>query len=485
MTLKNKKLQRIFGNEQHQDREQAPNGRRSFFKRAGLGLGGLSLATAGMAKASVSDQVAYTTQNVNRYSAPSDLRITDMRIAEIGGDVVFRTPIVRIYTNQGIMGHGDVRDGAAKEYALFLKSRLLGENPCDVERLFKIIKQFGGHGRKGGGVSGVEMALWDIVGKAYNVPVYQLLGGKYRSKVRVYCDTVISKDPDEYANRMQARIDAGYTALKMDIGINLIQDIPGALINGPKAAYNPYEYTKTPYNRIKHPFTRTQITDKGIDKLMEYLDVMRSKIGYDIPMGTDHWGHIGINEAIKIARASEKYNLAYIEDIIPWQYTEQWKEISMSTTTPMQTGEDIYCLEGFEPLIDARAVDIVHPDPNTAGGILESKRIGDHASRHGLGFMHHHAAGPVSFLGCVHSAAATENFMWLEHHAVDKADWENLVTGFNGPIVQDGYVTVPEGPGLGVELNEEVVEKYLVEGEKLFAPTKEWDVIRAWDREWS
>ena len=458
-----------------------PSDRRGFLKKAGLG--GLSLAA--LTGAPIEEVLAQSTSKVNRNSAPTDLKITDVRIAEISG-VVFRTPIVRIYTNQGIVGHGDVRDGAAKEYALFLKSRLLGENPCNVERLFRKLKQFGHHGRQGGGVSGVEMALWDLAGKAYNVPVYMLLGGKYRDRVRVYCDTTVSQDPAEYAQRMQERINAGYTALKMDIGINLIKDVPGALINAPEGKLKPYEYEYRKYNLTQHPFTGVQITDKGLDKLMEYLDVMRSKIGYEIPMGTDHWGHFGVNEAIKIARATEKYNLAYIEDIIPWHYTEQWREITESSTTPTQTGEDIFALEGgFKELIDKRAVDIVHPDPNTAGGILETKRIGDYASANGIGFMHHHAAGPVSFLGAVHSAAATENFMWLEHHAVDKPRFDDLVTGIPKPIVQNGYVTVPEKPGIGVELNEEVIKEFLVKGEKLFAPTPEWNEIRAWDRLWS
>ncbi|MEM8970166.1 MAG: mandelate racemase/muconate lactonizing enzyme family protein, partial [Bacteroidota bacterium] len=435
--------------------------RRDFLQKASLG--GLSLGA--FANSPIEETLEYTTQKVNRYSAPTDLKITDLRIAEIS-EVVFRTPIVRIYTNQGIVGHGDVRDGAAKEYALFLKSRLLGENPCNVERLFKKIRQFGHHGRQGGGVSGVEMALWDLAGKAYNVPVYQMLGGKYRDRVRVYCDTTTSSDPQEYAKRMQERIDNGYTALKMDIGINLIKDIPGTLVNAPEGRYAPYKYESRQYNLTEHPFTRVQITEKGIDKLMEFLDVMRSQIGYEIPMGTDHWGHFDVNEAVKIARAAEPYNLAYIEDIIPWHYMDQWREITESSTTPTQTGEDIYTLEGgFKDLIDQRAVDIVHPDPNTAGGILETKRIGDYASMNGIGFMHHHAAGPVSFLGSVHSAAATENFMWLEHHAVDKPKWEDLVTGIEKPIVQDGYVKVPEKPGIGVELNEEVVKEFLVEGE--------------------
>ena len=457
------------------------NNRRGFLKT--LGLGGLSLA--GLASAPIEDVLAYSTQKVNRNSSPTDLKITDMRIAEIGG-VVFRTPIVRIYTNQGIVGHGDVRDGAAKEYALFLKSRLLGENPCNVERLFKKISQFGYHGRQGGGVSGVEMALWDLAGKAYDVPVYQLLGGKYRDQVRVYCDTTTSTDPVEYAKRMQERIDKGYTALKMDIGINLIRDIPGTLINAPEGDLKPYQHEYRGYNLTEHPFTQVQITDKGIDKLMEFLEVMRSQIGYEIPMGTDHWGHFGVNEAIKIARAAEKYNLAYVEDIIPWHYTDQLRELTLSTTTPIQTGEDIYKLEGgFKELIDTRAVDIVHPDPNTAGGILETKRIGDYATAHGIGFMQHHAAGPISFLGAVHAAAATENFLWLEHHAVDNPRFEDLVTGIEKPLVQNGYVKVPENPGIGADYNEEVLKEFLIEGEKLFAPTPEWNEIRAWDRLWS
>ena len=129
-----------------------------------------------------------TLNHVNTCSRPSELRITDLRVATIVG-APMRCPLLKISTNQGIEGYGEVRDAASKRYALLLKNRILGENPCDVDRIFRRLKQFGHHGRQGGGVSGIEVALWDLAGKAYGVPVYQMLGGKFRDKIRIYCDT--------------------------------------------------------------------------------------------------------------------------------------------------------------------------------------------------------------------------------------------------------------------------------------------------------
>ena len=123
--------------------------------------------------------------NVNTYSRPSQLQITDLRVVNLQG----RISIVRIDTNQGLSGYGEVRDGATPTYALMLKSRILGENPCNVDKVFRKIKQFGHHARQGGGVCGVEMALMDLAGRAYGVPAYQLAGGKFRDKVLIYCDT--------------------------------------------------------------------------------------------------------------------------------------------------------------------------------------------------------------------------------------------------------------------------------------------------------
>jgi hypothetical protein len=205
------------------------SGRRQFLETAGLT--GLSLGTLTMARPEA--QVEHLAQNVNRSSQPSELRITDLRIAEVGG-IPFRCPIIRIDTNQGISGYGEVRDNGPKEYALMLKSRILGENPCNVEKIFRIIKQFGHHGRQGGGVAGVETALWDLAGKAYGVPVYQMLGGKYRDRVRLYADTTSLPDPHAFGRLMkETRVDAGYTALKMDLGVELISRAggEGVLVN--------------------------------------------------------------------------------------------------------------------------------------------------------------------------------------------------------------------------------------------------------------
>ena len=166
---------------------------------------------------------------LNKNSHPSSLQITDLRFTVVGYDN-WRWPILKIDTNQGISGYGEVRDGASVRYALILKSRLLGENPCHTEKLFRKIMQFGGHARLGGGVCGVEMALMDLAGKAWGVPAYQLAGGQYRNRVKVYADTPSLKDPKEMGKRLCNRVEQGFKFLKMDLGIDLLEGLEGTLI---------------------------------------------------------------------------------------------------------------------------------------------------------------------------------------------------------------------------------------------------------------
>lgn len=450
---------------------QSIHSRRSLLK----GLGGLSLAS--VLAWPIEEQVACATQGVSRASSPSELKITDLRIAVITG-APFRVPLIRIDTNQGVCGYGEVRDGGSETYALMLKSRLLGENPCNVERLFKKIRQFGHHGRQGGGVSGVEMALWDLAGKAYGVPVYQLLGGKYRDRIRLYADTPSVSEPQAFAEKLKGRVQAGFTFLKMDLGINMLRNAPDSLSQ-------PSNSDRGRYFNTQHPFTRIQLTDKGIALLAEYMAKVREGVGYEIPLAADHFGHIDVNSCIRLGKALEPFQMAWLEDMVPWEFTDLWKEITHAIDVPTLTGEDIYCLDGFKPLIDQNAVDMVHPDLATAGGILETKKIGDYAQKQGIAMAMHFAGSPVSFMANVHCAAATENFVALEHHGVDVPWWEDLVTGIAKPLNQKGFAAVPETPGLGVELNLDVVKQHLGRDEECFGPTDDWNRSDSNDRLWS
>lgn len=464
------------------------NPRRSFLKKSALG--GIALGSAFMF-APIEDVIAQSTQKVRRFSAPSDLKITDMRYCTT--TVLGRTSIIRIDTNQGIYGLGEVRDGADVRYALMLKSRILGENPCNVEMIFKKIKQFGGQARQAGGVCAVEMALWDICGKAYNVPAWQLLGGRYRDKIRMYADTPEAGSPEQQKKLIDYRVnEQGYTWLKMDVSIGELRGKKDTLVNG-KFWENAQGYLAQwgdqsnymAYSNTLHPFTQIQITDKGLEELQKIVENVRNMIGYEIPLSTDHYGHFDYNNGIRLGRALEKYRLAWLEDIVSWEYTDQWKTMTEALETPTLTGEDIYLLKNFKPLIDNRAVDIVHPDLASSGGLLETKRIGDYAEEYGIAMAMHQAGTPVSFMANVHCAAATQNFLALEHHSVDLPWWEGLVKTTDGrKLITKGFANLPlTAPGLGIELNDDVVKQHLHASDKsYFVPTPEWNEKRSHDR---
>jgi L-alanine-DL-glutamate epimerase-like enolase superfamily enzyme len=462
------------------------NSRRNFLKKTALG----GIALGGLMSMSFEDTIAQTTSKVNRASSPSDLRITDMRVAVIGDGG--RKAIIRIDTNQGIYGLGEVRDGGDERYALMLKSRILGLNPCNVEMIFKVIRQFGYHGRQGGGVCAVEMALWDLCGKAYNVPAWQLLGGRYRDKIRLYADTPEVRDPVGFAEKLKKRVEVqGFTWLKMDLGIHLVMAKEGNIVNsknwGNMAQYDLRDYMS--YGSTLHPFTQVQITEKGLDSLAEYVNDVRNAVGYEMPLCADHFGHFDVNNAIRFGRAMEKFRLAWMEDMVPWFYTDQCKTLSDALETPIATGEDIYMLKGgFKPLLDAHAVDIIQPDLATSGGLLETKRIGDYAEECGVAMAMHMAGSPVCFMANVHCAAATQNFLALEHHNIDTPWWEDLVkmTG-SQPLINKGFANVPlDSPGLGIELNEDTIRKHLnPKTNGYFEPTPEWNEIHSHDRLWS
>jgi L-alanine-DL-glutamate epimerase-like enolase superfamily enzyme len=446
--------------------------RRDVMKTSALALGGGLL---------MSEPLEAYPKAVNTNSSPSTLKITDMRVATVVKPGPSPCPIIRIDTNQGVYGLGEVRDGASATYALFLKSRIVGENPLQLDRIFRKIKQFGGHARQGGGVCAIEMALWDIAGKVYNAPVYAMVGGgKFRDKIRVYADTTESKDPKIYAQRMKERKEVmGLTWLKMDLGIDMVSDTPGTLTT-------PSDLSPWEENNLEHPFIANEVTDKGIAMLSEYVAAVRDAVGMEIPLSMDHLGHLGVKSIIRLGKAYEKFNLEWMEDVIPWTYTDLLKQISEQSPTPILTGEDIYLKEGFKVLCENHAVSKIHPDLATSGGILETHKIGNMAEEYGVPMAMHFAGTPVSCMANVHCAAATLNFLALENHSLDVPWWSSMVQEYTkSPIVNHGWIEVPDRPGLGVTLNDDVVRQHLAPGTGYFEPTTEWDKERSWDRLWS
>jgi len=410
--------------------DESTMSRRAIFRKAAV-----AAASAAPLSFSEAAETQLGSTGVNKSSAPTNLKITDMRACTVAANYDY--PIIRIDTNQGVYGLGEVRDAGVKGIALILKAHILGKNPLDIENVLRSIRQFAGQGRMGGGYSAVDMALHDIAGKVYGVPAWRLIGHKVRDKIRIYCDTTGHKDPKIYAKRMEARKKLGFTFFKMDLYTDLVADRPGAVTE------------------------RGIATDKGLGYMCEYIAALRDVLGW-APLGADHFGPLGVKDSIRYAKAFEPYQLAWAEDFIDCRNWRGFKQITDSTTTPILTGEDAFGLaEGFQDLIDNQAVDIIQPDPETSGACLETKRISDYANTRGIPVVFHFAGSPVGCMASVHTACTVRDFLCMENHAVEMPWWNDLVNGLPKPVVQNGYIAVPDKPGLGVELNEEVVKQHL------------------------
>jgi L-alanine-DL-glutamate epimerase-like enolase superfamily enzyme len=417
------------------------------------------------------EQLGRIENAVRTNSHPSQLKITDLRVAVVCSNYDY--PIIRIDTNQGVYGIGEVRDAGHIENALQYKSMLLGQNPCNVDMIFRAIRHFGASGREGGGVSGIEIALWDLIGKVYGVPCYQFLGGKYRDKIRIYADTPAPTEPtpEGYAKRVLGRKEMGLTFIKFDVGMHVLHGyVEDGLVGKPSR----FEY---PLGR--HWSTRglpgTQLTDKGIARFAEIVATVRQMAGWDIPLAVDHFGPITVKDAIRLGKVLEPYGLANLE-------------VTRAINVPTLNGEDIYLWDGWREMIEKRAIDIIQPDLLTAGGMLETKKIADYAERFGLPTVLHFAGSPIAFMANLHCAAAIPSFVALEHHGLDLPFWSSLVTGLPEPLMEDGYTAVPEKPGLGVDLNLEGIRANLRSPSGLFEPTDEWNTpkLAFWqpDRRW-
>ena len=416
---------------------------------------------------SVNEQIQ---ERVNTHSAPSELKITDLRTAVVASNYDY--PIIRIDTNQGVYGIGEVRDAGHRENVLQYKSMLLGQNPCNIDMIFRAIKRYGNSGREAGGVCAIEIALWDLIGKVYQVPCYQFFGGKYRDKIRLYADTPQPSEPtpEKYVQTVLGRKAMGLTYIKFDLGLHALE---GYVEGGTVGRKSPYNYGLVGRYTARGSDAGTQLTDRGIARLREIVSAVREAVGWDISLAVDHFGPVTVKDGIRLGRALEPYGLGWMEDIIPWWDVEGNREVTKAINVPTLNGEDIYLLAGWREMIEKRAIDIIQPDLLSAGGMLETKRIADYAEDHGLPTVLHFAGSPIAFMANLHSAAAMPSFIALEHHGLDLPFWPGLVTGLPENYIEDGFVGVPEKPGLGVDLNYEGIEANL-RRPGLFQATDEW-----------
>jgi L-alanine-DL-glutamate epimerase-like enolase superfamily enzyme len=463
-------------------------GRRTLLK-SGATAAGLGL---------LADLEAYP-QNVNTNSRPSDLRVTDMRIAILrgpqgqaggapaaggrgggralppatpgAGGASGGTIVVRIDTNQGISGYGQtIGDGPQPNYVLTHKTRVVGENPCNVDKIFRKLKMHGGFNRRGSGVNAIENALWDLAGKAYGAPIYQMLGGKFRDKVRLYSEgDPRSNDIKDIADDYKERVAAGFTMLKYDLGV-------APILRGKKGTmYAPAGYNGELGEGPENYYQGMEISDKGAELVADHVAAIKEAMGdaSDIPMGHDHFGHLTAKSCIKLANALERVTPSTLEDMVPWFRVEEWKLITNSVRVSTLTGEDAYLMESLEALCQARAVDYIHPDHLVIGGLLELKKVSDMAAKYSVGMMVHSNATPIGYAAGVHAIAACQNFLAMEWHMPQPA-WHKDITDA-GALVDKGYIPVPTGPGLGIKVLEEAMRPLCRQGEFFTDPTTYWD----------
>ena len=271
----------------------------------------------------------------------------------------------------------------------------------------------------------------------------------------------------------------GLTWLKMDLGIEMVAGTPGTVTN-------PTDIEQWKPHQLPHPLLAMEVTDKGIAMLEEYVAAVRDAVGMEIPLSMDHLGHLGVKSIIRLGKAYEKYNLSWIEDVIPWQFTDLLKQIWLESPTPILTGEDIYLKEPFQVLCENHASERFSRTWRPSGGILETHKIGDMAEDYGVPMALHFAGTPIGAWQTCIVLQRLRIFWRLKYHPLDVPWWSSLVEeGAKAPIVNHGWIEVPDRPGLGVTLNEDVVREHLAPGTGYFEPTPQWDQERSWDRLWS
>jgi galactonate dehydratase len=425
----------------------SPTSRRQFFKNAAISTALASAPLAGFGEV-YENAIDKTPKN----SAPSDLKITDIKCGYIrNGHSLF----VKIYTNQDIVGHGEGVDATPGTYHLvkMFGQRIKGKSPLNIHRLFEDIRRSGFFEGAQSGMyiavlTAVETALWDLAGKALGLPVYQLLGGKFRDEIRVYMDTALYQNrlpkPEDFATAAKEAVSMGFNAVKFDLD----------------QANDPNKYDR--YNWTANP--------AEVQRMFDQMAATRAAVGPKIDICADMHGRYDAPTGAKIAKVLEPLNMMWLEEPIPAENAEAYKRITDSTSTPICAGENHYLALGFRPLLEIGAVDIIMPDLQKAGGLGEAQRIANLANLYYIPFAPHMVASYLGAMASTHVCVSVPNFMIMEWQIYFHKDpmFKEIVT-FEGEMVTKGFIRVSEKPGIGVEINEEGMRKYATPGVPFFA----------------
>src|SRR6185312_11671950 len=379
------------------------------------------------------------------------LKITDIRTAQVR--VHGWQTHVRVYTDQGLYGQGESTDAAVGTDALVHQFRrcLVGEDPLNVDALWEKVRVSGIFAGAQGGqyitaLTGVEIALWDLAGKALGLPVYQLLGGKFRDKIRIYCDSDMEDPLGAESDRKLPWIkDQGFTAMKIDLD----------------DATDPRRFDKVNWTA----------SNGEIDRMVTWVKHVRETIPKDMDLACDMHGRYDATTGKRVAVALEPYRLLWLEEPVPPEDIDAMADIRHSTTTPICCGENLYMRWGYRELLEKRAADIIMPDIQKVGGLSEGRKVANMAQAYYVPFAPHCVVSPIGTMSTAHVCASIPNFLVCEWHWINHLDlWKNWVK--EGEIIQKGYVTVTDKPGFGVEMDEGVARKAQVPGTTWFEPSK-------------
>ena len=402
------------------------------------------------------------------------MKITDLKSAIIGNNIV-----LRIVTDKGIDGYSQIEKD--KDYVRplipFFKDMILGCDPTNVEDVLRRMRRAAAFKPWGKVFSSIEMALWDIAGKEAGLPVYKLLGGKVRDRVRVYNGSFVDPNPPhKVADTPEKRGENILHLNELPEGFTIVKTAAfwhsNAFYNNEGDAYNTYVPDVVTAGRLTRG---SLLSETALNDSIDYIARIKKVVGDRVGLAFDIGPGFMPTDVIRLAKAVEPYNLLWLEDSIAGDYTpftmaSVYRDISTSTTTPIHTGEQIFLRQNFMELIETRAVDVIGPDPADVGGIAELKWICEYADLHGILMAPHGTFDGVFGMAALTHVCSTmpQNYIAYEFPGLNPSWWLDIVEGLPDPFLRDGHVKVWDTPGIGVSFNINNASKYLSEEDRGF-----------------